>query len=62
MRENVRVLVTSHPHAVEDAMYYHRRIAQAIQEASPADARENMRMHLESVRLELHELEFPITT
>lgn len=57
MRENVRVLVTRHPHAVEDAMFYHRRITQAIQEASPADARENMRLHLESVRLELHELE-----
>jgi len=57
LRENVRVLVTRHPHAVEDAMYYHRRITQAIQQGSGADARENMRMHLESVRLELHELE-----
>jgi GntR family transcriptional repressor for pyruvate dehydrogenase complex len=57
MRENVRVLVTRHPHAVENAMGYHRRIAQAIQRGSAPDARENMRLHLESVRLELHELE-----
>jgi GntR family transcriptional regulator, transcriptional repressor for pyruvate dehydrogenase complex len=57
MRENVRVLVTHHPHAVEDAMYYHQRITQAIQQGSAADARENMRLHLESVRLGLHELE-----
>jgi GntR family transcriptional repressor for pyruvate dehydrogenase complex len=57
MRENVRVLVTSHPQAVEEAMYYHQRITQAIQQGSATEARENMRMHLESVRLELHELE-----
>lgn len=57
LRENVRVLVTRHPHAVEDAMYYHQRITQAIQQGSAADAREAMRMHLESVRLGLHELE-----
>jgi GntR family transcriptional repressor for pyruvate dehydrogenase complex len=57
LRENVRVLVTRHPHAVADAMHYHRRITQAIQQGSPDEARENMRMHLESVRLGLHELE-----
>jgi GntR family transcriptional regulator, transcriptional repressor for pyruvate dehydrogenase complex len=57
MRENIRVLIERNPPAVEDAMYYHHRIAQAIQEQSPADARENMRMHLESVRQELYELE-----
>jgi GntR family transcriptional repressor for pyruvate dehydrogenase complex len=57
LRENVRVLVTRHPQAVENAMHYHRRITQAIRQGSAADARENMRLHLESVRLELHELE-----
>jgi GntR family transcriptional repressor for pyruvate dehydrogenase complex len=57
MRENVRVLVTRHPHAVEDAMYFHQRINQAIQQGSAVEAREGMRMHLESVRLGLHELE-----
>ena len=49
LRENVRVLVTRHSQAVENAMYYHRRITQAIQHRSAADARANMRLHLESV-------------
>ena len=57
LRENVRILVTHHPHAVEEAMFYHQRITQAIQQGSAADARENMRLHLESVRSGLHELE-----
>jgi len=56
MRENIRILVERHPHAVEEAMFYHKKIMDAIREQSPADARENMRLHLESVRLELHEL------
>lgn len=57
MRENIRFLLSHHPDAVEDAMFYHRRITQAIQHGSAAEARENMRLHLESVRLELQGLE-----
>ena len=53
MRENIRVVVLSHPTAVEEAMGFHRRIAQAIMSHSPESARIAMCEHLESVGRQL---------
>jgi GntR family transcriptional repressor for pyruvate dehydrogenase complex len=57
LRENIRVLVQHHPTAVEEAMGYHRRIAQAVCEHDPVEARTAMSEHLESVRRDLQDLD-----
>ena len=56
LRKNIRVLL-EHPTAVEDAMRYHRRIARAVLQHSPEEARAAMGEHLEIVRQGLQELE-----
>ncbi|MFC2031329.1 FadR/GntR family transcriptional regulator [Chloroflexota bacterium] len=56
LRENIRFLLEHHPSAVDDAMRSHRRIAQAVQQHSPEDARAAMREHLDNVRQGLEEL------
>jgi GntR family transcriptional repressor for pyruvate dehydrogenase complex len=53
MRENIRVVFRTRPAAVEEALGYHRRIAEAIQRHAPEEARAAMRDHLESVRRDL---------
>jgi len=57
LRENIRVLVQHHPTALDEAMQYHRRIAQAIQQHEPETARLAMREHIEGVGRGLRELE-----
>lgn len=55
-RENIRLLIERTPKAVEEAMRNHQEIARAVQAHQPEEARNAMRLHLESVRLELQEL------
>lgn len=57
MREAIHLLVKNHPTAWQEAMKYHRQIADAIQQHAPAAARLAMRNHLDSVRTALQELE-----
>jgi len=57
LRENISVLVRHHATAVEEAMHYHRRIACAVLENKPLEARTAMSEHLESVRRDLQELD-----
>jgi GntR family transcriptional repressor for pyruvate dehydrogenase complex len=57
LRANIRVLAQHHPTAVEEAMAYHRRIAQAVQQHAPVEARLAMREHLDSVERGLREVE-----
>lgn len=57
MRENIRILVKHHETAVDEAMVFHRRIAQAVAQQDPAAARSAMWEHLDSVRRDLLELD-----
>jgi GntR family transcriptional repressor for pyruvate dehydrogenase complex len=57
LRENIRVLLQHQPKAVQEAMVFHRRIAQAVQDHSPEAASQAMREHLESVRQGLQRLD-----
>jgi GntR family transcriptional repressor for pyruvate dehydrogenase complex len=57
LRENISVLVRHHATAVEEAMRYHRRIARAVIEQNPIEARNAMSEHLESVRRDLQDLD-----
>jgi GntR family transcriptional repressor for pyruvate dehydrogenase complex len=57
LRENVRVLLENDPTAVEEAMCFHRCIAEAVREHRPEAARDAMREHLEHVRSGIEELE-----
>jgi DNA-binding FadR family transcriptional regulator len=56
LRENIRVLIEHHPTALDEAMRYHRRIAQTIQEQQPEAARLAMQEHIRSVGRGLREL------
>jgi DNA-binding FadR family transcriptional regulator len=47
----------SPPSALDEAMKYHRRLAQAIQEHQPGAARLAMKEHIQSVGRGLRELE-----
>ena len=57
LRENIRVLITHHPTALEEAMTYHRRIVQAVHQHEPQAARLAMREHLDSVGRGVRELQ-----
>jgi GntR family transcriptional repressor for pyruvate dehydrogenase complex len=57
LRENIRVLLQHQPSSVQEAMVFHRRIAQGVQDRSPEAASQAMREHLESVRQGLQRLE-----
>ena len=57
LRENIRVLLQHQPSSVQEAMAFHRRIAQGVQDRSPEAASQAMREHLESVRRGLQRLD-----
>lgn len=57
MRESIQVALNRNPAANEIAMVYHRRIARAVIEHSPEEARMAMREHLEAVQRTLKESE-----
>jgi DNA-binding FadR family transcriptional regulator len=57
LRENIRILIEHHSSAADEAMTYHRRIAQAVTQRRPQEARQAMQEHLEAVGRGLRELQ-----
>jgi DNA-binding FadR family transcriptional regulator len=57
LRKNIGILAKHHPHAVAEAMRYHRRIVQAVQQQDAQEARWAMQEHIEGVGRDLRELE-----
>jgi GntR family transcriptional repressor for pyruvate dehydrogenase complex len=59
LRQNIHILLSNHPTAVQDALRSHHDITRAVEARSPEAARHAMSEHLESVRHGLRELGVP---
>jgi GntR family transcriptional repressor for pyruvate dehydrogenase complex len=59
MRENIRIVVTHRPEAVQEALRAHRRIALAVRAHACAEARLAMDDHLQGIQRHLQDMQRP---
>jgi len=57
MRENIRIVVTHRPAAVEEAILAHRRIALAVRTHASGEARLAMQDHLQGIQRHLQDMQ-----